>query len=600
MISDDLKKLPDTPGVYLMKNDFDQVIYVGKAVNLKNRVRQYFNNSKKHSVKVEKMVENIETFEYIITKTEVEALVLECNLIKKYNPKYNIRLKDDKHYPYIRIDVNNTFPKATIVRSMKKDGAKYFGPYTDAGAVSEIMQIIKKAWPLRTCTRKLPIDTNKERACLNYHLGNCVAPCIEMIDQTNYKHMIDEVVSFLGGNYKEVIHKLEEQMQVASDEMNFEKAIILRDQIRAIYKIEQKQTAINSSMNDQDIVAFARGEQDTLIQVYFVRQGKLIGREHFLFTNSTDETIETVFRDFILQFYANATFIPKEIIVEKVPEEFELLEQYLSDKKGVKVTLKLPQKGVKHNLLELASQNAYVTFSQFGDKLKKQQERNNVALTELVQLLNLDDVPNRIEAYDISNTAGVQSVGAMVVFEGGTPKRSDYRKYKIKTVIGPNDYASMEEIIERRISRAENILPDLFCIDGGKGQVGVVSRILKKYNIEIPVCGMIKDDKHKTRGLFFEGKELDMQKNSESFKLVTRIQDEVHRFAIEYHKSLRAKNQVQSILDNIDGVGKKRKEQLINYFGSVNNIKEATVEEIEKVEGISNQVATNIYKYFHK
>lgn len=607
-IKEELKKLPDSPGVYLMKNELDQIIYVGKAINLKNRVKQYFQQSRNHSVKTIRLVEQIRSFEYIVTATEVEALVLECNLIKQYRPKYNILLKDDKHYPYIKVDAHTTYPKVTIVRAMKKDGSKYFGPYTDVQAMWELVEIIKKTWQLRTCSRNLPKDIGKERACLNYHIGQCSGPCIAAIQEENYRQIVDEVIAFLSGKYKETIKILEEQMQAAAEELNFEKAALLRDQIGAIKRIEHKQAASSSSMEDQDIIAFGRSEKDTLMQVYFVRKGKLVGREHFLIKDTQGEEIESIFRDFIVQFYAEATFIPKEILVEKVPEEYQVIEAYLATKKGNKVKLVLPQKGHKHQLLELASKNAYITLSQFGDQIRSQEEKVRTALEELQEALQMTSEPKRIEAYDISNTQGVQSVGAMIVFEEGKPKRSDYRKFKIKSVQGPNDYGSLEEVLDRRFARlvaseGEDSFakrPDILLMDGGKGQVTVAKKMVEKYRLNIPVCGMVKDDKHRTRGLLFEGEEVLLDKKKESFKLITRIQDEVHRFAIEYHKKLRGKAQVQSVLDDIKGVGKERKKKLIETFKSVEILRQASLEEIEAIEGIPQDVALNIYQFFHK
>lgn len=606
-IEEELKKLPDLPGVYLMKDDTGHIIYVGKAINLKNRVRQYFQNSKNHSIKVKKMVQHIASFEYIITRSEVEALVLECNLIKKFDPKYNIRLKDDKTYPYIKINIQDAFPRMTIVRQMKKDGARYFGPYTNVNAMWEIVDIIKNTWPMRTCTRNLPRDIGKERACLNYHIGKCLAPCDGKINQEDYKKMIDEVLNFLSGKYKEVIKKLQEDMLLASEDLQFEKAAQLRDQIMAIEKIEQKQTATLSSMLDQDVIAFAKNPEDTLIQVYFVRQGKLVGREHFYLQGTEDETIEEIFRDFVVQFYANATFIPKEVVIERVPYEREVLESYLAEKRGSKVNLITPQKGSKHGLMELASKNAEVTLSQFGDQIKKEQERTQGAVEEIQRAIGLDKVPYRMEAYDISNTQGIQSVGGMVVFEGGKPKKSDYRKFKIKSIFGPNDYGSLEEVLDRRFNRMKNEengssfskMPDLILMDGGKGQVGVAEKVMQKYQLHIPVCGMVKDDKHRTRGLLYQGEEILLETRSEGFKLITRIQDEVHRFSIEYHKKLRGKAQVQSVLDDIPGIGKERKKILIHHFKSIENLKAASLEEIGQVEGIPQNVASNIYQFFH-
>ncbi len=607
-IEEELKKLPDQPGVYLMKDQLGNIIYVGKAINLKNRVRQYFQSSKNHSIKVKKMVQHIASFEYIITRSEVEALVLECNLIKKYDPKYNIRLKDDKTYPYIKVNVQDAFPKMTIVRQMKKDGAKYFGPYTNTTAMWEIVDIIKNTWPLRTCSRNLPKDIGKERACLNCHIGKCYAPCEGKISQEAYREMIDEVISFLNGNYKEVIKKLQQDMLKASEELEFERAATLRDQMMAIEKIEQKQTATLSSMLDQDIIAFAKSPEDTLVQVYFVRQGKLVGREHFYLEGTEDETIEEVFRDFLIQFYANATFIPKEIVIERMPNEVDVITDYLSKKREGKVQITVPQKGQKHGLMELASKNAEVTLSQFGDHIKREQQRTQGALEEIQQSLGLTKLPYRMESYDISNTQGIQSVGGMVVFEGGKPKKSDYRKFKIKSILGPNDYGSLEEVLERRLNRMKTEeegnsftkIPDLILMDGGKGQVSVAEKVMQRHGLRIPICGMVKDDRHRTRGLLYQGEEILLDSRSEGFKLITRIQDEVHRFSIEYHKKLRSKAQVQSILDDIPGIGKERKKRLLTHFKSVENLRNASLEEIEACEGIPQNVAMSIYQYFHK
>ena len=608
IIEDELKRLPDKPGVYLMKNELGQIIYVGKAINLKNRVRQYFQSSKNHSIKVKKMVQHIESFEYIITRTEVEALVLECNLIKKYNPKYNIQLKDDKHYPYIKINIQDPFPRMRVVRQMKKDGAKYFGPYTDASAMWEVVELIKNIWPMRTCTRNLPKDIGKERPCLNYHIGKCKAPCYGYISQEDYNEMIEEVINFLSGKYKDVIRKLQSDMLEASENLQFEKAAQIRDQIHAVAKLEQKQSATVSSMLDQDVIAFAKSPQDTLIQVYFVRQGKMVGREHFYLKDTEDESIEDVFRDFIVQFYANASFIPKEIVIERTPSEREVLENYLAEKKGTKVQLITPVKGTKHGLMELASKNAELTLGKFGNQMKREQERTEGALEELRQALGLEKVPYRMEAYDISNTQGVQSVGGMVVFEGGKPKKSDYRKFKIKSIQGPNDYGSLEEVLDRRFNRLkteqeENSFskaPDLLMMDGGKGQVSVAEKMLAKYSLVIPVCGMVKDDRHRTRGLLYQGEEIILSTNSEAFKLITRLQDEVHRFSIEYHKSLRSKAQVQSLLDEIKGVGKERKKIILQHFKSIEYLRHAPLSEIEQVPGIPKDIASNIYNYFHR
>ncbi len=571
-----------------MKDMDNKIIYIGKAVNLKNRVSQYFNkNNTNKSIKVIKLVQNIVSFEYIVTNTEVEALVLECNLIKKYNPKYNIRLKDDKHYPYIKIDLSQDYPVVQVVRKVKKDNAQYFGPYTDGHAMWELVEIIKKTWKLRTCTKNL--SRIPQRECLNFHIQQCSAPCINNISEVEYKEILDEVIIFLKGNYKQIIKSIEAQMKIEADNMNFEKAAQLRDQMRSILKIEQKQIADNKSTDNQDIIAFAKDDKDTLVQIYFVRNGKLLGREHFMFRDDTD--IPLILRNFIVQFYDKTTFIPKEVIIEQEPFEAELLEEYLTNKKGTRVHLRLPKKGIKYNLLELAKKNAQLTFS--AQTHQKKHHQTKIALEQLETALGID--VTRIEAYDISNTSGVQSVGGMVVFENGVPKKSDYRKFKIQTIQGINDYASMQEVVRRRIKN-NTPLPNVMFIDGGKGQVNAVQHVLNEQSINIPVCGMVKDNKHRTNGLFYNGKLVDMQK--EAFKLITTIQDEVHRFSIEYHKLLRKQTQFNSVLDDIVGIGKKRKQDLLRHFKSIDNIKNANLEELQQIPNLPKDVALNIFNYF--
>lgn len=617
-IQEELKKLPQKPGVYLMKDQFENIIYVGKAVNLRNRVRQYFQNSRNHSPKVQKMVLQIKEFEYIVTDSEVEALILECNLIKKYRPKYNIRLKDDKHYPYIKITVSEAYPKVFMTRKLLKDKAKYFGPYTDTMALRETLDIIKKLWPIRTCNRVLPRDIGKERPCLQYHIGQCKAPCAGLISEEEYKKMIAEIISFLDGKYEDVIKDLESQMQTASEELNFEKAAQLRDQIQSIKRIAQKQKMINASMEDQDVIAFAKKEDEALVQVYFVRGGKVVGREHFLL-DGVDETSSTdIMTSFIKQFYAGTTFIPKEIILQEEIDELEIIQSWLSDRKGHKVYIKVPKKGEKSKLVEMAEKNAELTLNQFGEELKRKEQRTKGAVEEIQHAIGLEETIHRIEAYDISNTQGIESVGSMVVFEDGKPKRSDYRKFKIKSVLGPNDYASMEEVIRRRFTHAKEELevlkekgltveegkftklPQLILIDGGKGQVHAAQKVLEELNISIPVCGMVKDDKHRTRGLLYNDEEIGPPVGTEGFKLITRIQDEAHRFAIEYHRKLRSKTQIQSVLDEIPGVGNVRKKALLEHFGSVQRLKEASLEEIYQVEGIPSRIAEQIFNFFHQ
>ncbi|HOQ17233.1 MAG TPA: excinuclease ABC subunit UvrC [Defluviitaleaceae bacterium] len=616
-IQEELKKLPEKPGVYLMKDQYENIIYVGKAVNLKNRVRQYFQKSANHSPKVKRMVLQIKEFEYIVTDSEVEALILESNLIKKYQPKYNIRLKDDKNYPYIKITINEDYPRVLMTRKLIKDKAKYFGPYTDGTALKETLDIINKLWPIRTCNRVLPRDIGKERPCLKYHIGQCKAPCAGLISKEEYNKLIEEVIAFLDGKYEEVIKDLEEEMTEAANELNFEKAAQLRDQINSIKRIAQKQKIINSALEDQDIIAFAKKEDEALVQVFFVRGGKLIGREHFFLDGVDDRTQEEIMTSFVKQFYSGTSFIPKEVILQEEIDELNIIQSWLSSRKGQKVYIKIPRKGEKSKLVEMAAKNALLTLNQFGEEIKRKEKRTKGALEEIQKRLGLEQPIYRIEAYDISNTQGIESVGSMVVFEGGKPKRNDYRKFKIKAVIGPNDYASMEEVIKRRFIHREKELeslkekgltleegkftkvPDLILIDGGKGQVNTVIKVLEELNIDIPVCGMVKDDRHRTRGLYYHDEEITFPSSSEAFKLISRIQDEAHRFAIEYHRKLRSKAQIQSVLDEIPGVGPKRKRILLEHFKSVANIKAASLEDIKKLEGIPDWVAENIYDFFH-
>ncbi|NLJ87945.1 MAG: excinuclease ABC subunit UvrC [Epulopiscium sp.] len=617
-IQEELKKLPQKPGVYLMKDQYENIIYVGKAVNLRNRVRQYFQQSANHSAKVKKMVLQIKEFEYIVTDSEVEALILESNLIKKHRPKYNIRLKDDKNYPYIKITINEDYPRVFMTRKLVKDKAKYFGPFTDGSALRETLDIINKIWPIRTCKRVLPRDIGKDRPCLKYHIGQCKAPCAGLISKEDYNKLIEKVITFLDGKYDDVIKELESKMMEASEELNFEKAAQLRDQINSIKRIAQKQKIINSALEDQDIIAFAKKEDEALVQVFFVRAGKLIGREHFFLDGVDERSQEEIMTSFVKQFYSGTSFIPKEVILQEEIDELNIIQSWLSSRKGQKVYIKIPQKGDKSKLVEMAAKNALLTLNQFGEEIKRKEKRTKGALEEIQKLLALEEFIHRIEAYDISNTQGIESVGSMVVFEAGKPKRSDYRKFKIKSVIGPNDYASMEEVISRRfthrIKELESLeekgltveegkftkLPDLILIDGGKGQVNIVKKVLSDLGIDIPVCGMVKDDKHRTRGLLYNDEEISFSSKSEAFKLISRIQDEAHRFAIEYHRKLRSKAQIQSLLDEIPGVGPRRKKNLLEHFKSVKKIKEASLEEIKSVEGIPDKVAENVYNFFHK
>jgi excinuclease ABC subunit C len=616
-IEEELKKLPVKPGVYLMKDKYGNIIYVGKAIKLRNRVRQYFRKSTNHSSKIKKMVSMIKSFEYIVTDSELEALILECNLIKKHRPKYNTLLKDDKSYPYIKVTVNEKFPRILYARELKKDKAKYFGPYTNAKGAKDTIDVITKIWKIRTCNRNLPKDIGKARPCLNYYINQCKAPCQGYVGEEEYKKDIHEIIEFLNGKYDIVINILKEKMNKASEQLDFEKAAEYRDQLTSVNSIAEKQKIVNASMEDQDGIAFAKAHDEALVQVYFVRNGKLIGREHFHLDGVEGLHRQQVMTEFVKQFYSGTPFIPKEIILQEEIDEANIINAWLTSKKGQKVYIKVPRKGEKHKLIELAANNALLTFEQFGERIKKEDRRTKGAVKEIVDILGIEDEVKRLEAYDISNIHGFESVGSMVVFEEGKPKRSDYRKFRIKSVKGPDDYKSMEEVLTRRFTHAlseqkEMLLQkqdlslgkftrlhNLILMDGGKGQVNIALKVLNEIGLEIPVCGMVKDDKHRTRGIFYNNTEYNIDKDSEGFKLITRIQDEAHRFAIEYHRKLRSKKQIQSILDDIEGVGPKRRINLIKHFGSVEKIRNAQVEELEKTEGMNKKVAQTIYDFFH-
>lgn len=613
-IYEELKKLPRKPGVYLMKNAKDEIIYIGKAINLKNRVNQYFQNSKNKSLKVKTMVDFIVEFEYIITDSEMEALILECNLIKKHEPKYNILLKDDKMYPYIKYTSNEDYPEIFVTRKVLKDKAKYYGPFTDVYAVREIVDTINKIWPIRKCMKSFPRDFNKERPCLNFHINQCIAPCKGDVSKEEYMKIIDEAVLFLEGKHDEIIKKMEKEMLIASDNYEYEQAGMIRDKLKSLQVITQKQKMDNVSAESSDVIAFARSHGEGVVLIFFIRNGKVTGREHFFMKDILELSRSEVITQFVKQFYSGTPFIPKEIILQDPldEDEEEAIVNFLSDIKGSKVSFTVPKKGDKQKIVQLVSKNAVAMFEQFGEKLKREQQRTVGALKELCEVLKLENV-SRIEAYDISNTQGFLSVGSMVVFEDGKPKRSDYRKFKIKTVVGANDYASMKEVIERRFNRGikeqQNIIenngkfskfPDLILMDGGKIQINAALEIFKTLDICIPVCGMIKDDKHKTRGIIFNDEEFYFKNNSEAFLLVTRIQDEVHRFAITYHRKLRENNAISSVLDNIEGVGAVRKKALLRHFSSVDKIKNAEISELLEAESINEKVATTIYNYFRK
>lgn len=611
-----LKNLPDKPGVYLMKNSLGEVIYVGKAKILKNRVKSYFQNSKNHSEKVRVMVKNISEFEYIVTDSEMEALILECNLIKKYSPKYNILLKDDKFYPFIKITIKDDYPRVFVTRNFAKDGSKYFGPYTNGAAVYETINLIYKIFPLRTCKLAIRENGEKVRTCLNYHIKKCFGPCGGHITKEEYGKMISDIIDVLSGKETYVTKMLKDEMERAAEELEFEKAAALRDKILSIEAIVEKQKIFKTMEGDEDFINIEQDEKDSCIQVFFSRDGKIIGREHFIFENTANEGIGEIIEEFIATFYGGTAKVPKTIFVPEI-NELELMEEYLTIKRGSKVWIKVPQKGQKKDMLEMVKNNAQITLEKFKDKYLKDKELNRVSLLELQELLSLDEWPSRIEAYDISNIQGVDSVGTMIVFEEGRAKNSDYRRFKIKTVKGANDYDSMREILTRRFNHGLDEIkaiqqrdlklsagkfstfPDLIMMDGGKGQVNIALEVLKSLNIDIPVCGLVKDDKHQTRGIVYNNKELIINRGSNLMQLIRRIQDEVHRFAITYHRSLRDKRTLHSILDDIPNVGEKRRRALLMKFGSVDNIKKATIEELLDTQSIDKKSAQSIYNYFN-
>lgn len=609
-IQEELKKLPGKPGVYLMHDEKDEIIYVGKAISLKNRVRQYFQASRNKGPKIEQMVTKIARFEYIITDSELEALVLECNLIKEHRPKYNTMLMDDKTYPYIKVTVKEAYPRVLFSRQMKKDKSKYYGPYTSAGAVKDTIELIRKIYKLRTCNRNLPRDMGKERPCLNYHIKQCDAPCQGYISEEAYGEKVKKAMEFLNGNYEPVLKELETKMRDAAENLEFEQAIEYRELLGSVKQIAQKQKISNSDGEDKDIIAMANDKEDAVVQVFFVREGRLIGRDHFYLRIAPEEKPAEILGSFVKQFYAGTPFIPKELMLQTEIEDQEVISEWLSARKGQKVYLRVPKIGTKEKLVELAAKNASLVLSQDKEKIKREEGRTIGAAKEIAGWLGLDGI-SRIEAFDISNISGFENVGSMVVYERGKPKRSDYRKFKIKGVQGPDDYACMEEVLKRRflhgLQEQDNEelggfsrFPDLIMMDGGKGQVNVALRVLEELRLTIPVCGMVKDDKHRTRGLYFENKEIPIDRGSEGFRLITRIQDEAHRFAIEYHRSLRTKDQVHSILDDIDGIGTARRKALMKTFQSLEAIKGADVETLAKVPSMNRAAAEKVYDFFHK
>lgn len=614
---EELKKIPKKPGVYIMHDAQDAIIYVGKAINLHNRVRSYFRDNIGRGPQIDKMVSLIARFEYIVTDSELEALVLENNLIKEHLPKYNTLLKDDKTYPYIKVTVGEEYPRILFSREMKKDKARYFGPYTSAGAVKDTIELLNKLYQLRTCNRCLPRDIGQDRPCLNYHIKQCAAPCQGLIDRETYRGQVDQALGFLNGNYGGILKELEAKMKAASEQMEFEEAARYRDLYNSVKSVSQKQKITDSVGEDRDIIALSRDDTDAVVQVFFVRDGRLIGREHFYMMRVAGCQKEQILGDFVKQFYAGTPFIPRELMLQCEVEDAELIEDWLSKRKGSRVRLLVPKKGTKEKLVELAQQNAALVLSQDKERLKREEGRTIGAAKEIASLLHIENA-NRMEAFDISNISGFANVGSMVVFEKGKPKRSDYRKFRIKSVAGPDDYACMREVLTRRFIHGKEEqeklrekemedtfgsftkFPDLLLMDGGRGQVNIALEVLAELDIHIPVCGMVKDDNHRTRGLYYNNVEIDIDTHSEGFKLITRIQDEAHRFAIEYHRSLRSKNQVKSVLDDIPGVGPARRKALMRYFKSIEEIKKADVDELSKVPEIPEHIAQEIFSFFRK
>ncbi|MCM1466834.1 MAG: excinuclease ABC subunit UvrC [Alistipes sp.] len=592
-----------------MHDKTDEIIYVGKAISLKNRVRQYFQSSRNKSPKIIKMVEHIDHFEYIITDSELEALVLECNLIKEHRPKYNTMLKDDKSYPYIKVTVGEDYPRIILARQMKRDKAKYFGPYTSAGAVKDTIELLRKIYRIRTCNKALPKDMGIGRPCLNYHIKQCAAPCQGYISKEEYNESVKKALEFLNGSYHGVISMLTEKMNKAAQEMEFESAAEYRDLLTSVKQIAQKQKITNSDMENKDIIACAIEGEDAVIQVFFIRDGKLMGREHFHMNMAIAEERMQIVTGFIKEYYGGTPFIPAHIMVQDEMEEAEVIENWLSERRGQRVHIEVPKRGQKEKMVELAEKNARMVLDQDLERIRREKERTIGAMAEIAGLLNLSEL-KRVEAFDISNISGMESVGSMVVFENGKPKRNDYRRFKIKYVKGPNDYASMEEVLTRRFVHGQNeramgeytsfsVYPDLIMMDGGRGQVNVALKVLDDLKINIPVCGMVKDDNHRTRGLYFNNVELPIDVRGEGFKLITRVQDEAHRFAIEYHRSLRNQAQVRSVLDEIEGVGPVRRKALMKHFMDIEAIRQADVEELLKVPNMTEQVARKVYEFFH-
>ena len=616
-IEEELKKLPKQPGVYIMHDAEDTILYVGKAINLHSRVRSYFRPNIGRGPQIDKMVNLIDYFEYIVTDSELEALVLENNLIKEHSPKYNTLLKDDKTYPYIKVTMGEQYPRVVFSREMKKDRSRYFGPYTSAAAVKDTIELINKLYQLRTCNKKFPRDFQADRPCLNYHIGLCKAPCQGDISEEEYGRQLEGALDFLNGSYGTITKELEQKMKEASENMDFEEAIRYRELLQSVRAVSQKQKITDTDGEDKDIIALAKEETDAVVQVFFIRGGKLIGREHFYMTHVSDGTKGEILQSFVKQFYSGTPFIPKELMLQEEIEELKIIETWLSQRKGSRVHLRVPKIGTKEKLVELAAQNAKLVLGQDKERIKREEGRTIGAAKEISALLGLDHI-HRMEAFDISNISGFENVGSMVVFEKGKAKRSDYRKFKIRSVKGPDDYACMKEVLERRFQhgiqesaerREKNLdqelgsftkFPDLLLMDGGKGQVNVALEVLREMNLSIPVCGMVKDDNHRTRGLYYNNEEIPIDHRSEGFRLITRIQDEAHRFAIEYHRSLRSKVQVKSVLDDIPGVGPARRKALMRSFGSLEEIQNADVETLCGIPEINRRCALEIHKFFHQ
>ncbi len=615
-IQEELKKLPKNPGVYIMRDENDTIMYVGKAINLHNRVRSYFRSNIGRGPQIDMMVRQIARFEYIVTDSELEALVLENNLIKEHCPRYNTMLKDDKTYPYIKVTVSEDYPRILFSRLMKKDKSRYFGPFTSAAAVKDTIELINKLYGLRTCNRVLPRDIGAERPCLNYHMKQCCGPCNGYVTREEYRQRIDMALDFLGGNYSVILKDLQEKMEAASEELDFENAAKYRDLLNSVKVVAQKQKMTDSSMEDKDIVAMAADDKDAVVQVFFVRDGRLIGREHFYMTHISETPRDVILGNFVKQFYAGTPFIPRQLMLPEEIEDMEIIEKWLTQRKGSRVYISVPERGQKEKLMELAAQNAELVLSKDKERIKREEGRTIGAVKEIEALLGIKGL-TRMEAYDISNISGFANVGSMVVYEKGKPKKSDYRKFRIKTVAGPDDYACMKEVLTRRllhgIEERHDLevrdidaqyggftkFPDLILMDGGRGQVNICLQVLEELGITIPVCGMVKDDNHRTRGLYYNNVELPIDTRSEGFKLITRIQDEAHRFAIEYHRSLRSKSQVKSSLDDIPGIGPARRKALMKAFKSIEDIRSATIEELSQVPEIPESTARQIYDYFH-